>query len=183
MQRFFAELHARLARQVAEEQNKYSPGETARRVQTGHWINWPLYITQPVIPVLFFFLHFADVLFFILVVLTINVIWIRIVSQTFVSLLLSRLGDSIALLKWVASPVAALMLWHQGHLLAALAALSWPVLLANILFALHRFWPDGALANTQEKFRAAANGKRVSKPPPRKHSHGSQLEKSIRVDE
>ena len=89
MQRFLEELHARLARKAIDEQNKYSPEETARRVQAGRWINWPLYITQPVIPVLFYLLHFADVIFIILVVLVINVLWIRIVSQKFVSLQLS----------------------------------------------------------------------------------------------
>ena len=156
MQWFLEKLHARLARHAIDGQNKYSPEETARRVQAGHWINWPLYITQPVIPVLFLVLEFADVLFVILAVLVFNVVWIRIVSQKFVSLPLSRLGDSIALLKWIASPLAAFMLWHQGHLLSAIGALMWPVLLVTILFALHRFWLVDALDHTQRMFRTTA---------------------------
>ena len=160
MQRFLKELYARLV-SALDKYNKYSPEETARRAQAGRWINWPLYVTQPIIPALFFFLHFTDVLFIILVVLVINVIWIRIVSQHFVSLPLSRLGDNIAHLKWISAPLFGLMLWVEGYAAVAVIAGSWPIVLINILFALHRFWPDGALEHTQRMFRADADRKRV----------------------
>ena len=161
MRPYLEKLYARLAQQVAEEVNKYSPDEAARRKQAGEWINWPLYITQPVIPILFYLLHFADVIFFVLIVLVINVIWIRIVSQTFVSLPLSRLGSYVAHLKWIASPLLALMLWHQGYLITATVALSWSLLIVVPLFALHRLWPDGALDQTQRLFRTAAKYRRT----------------------
>ena len=160
MQRYLEELYARLAQQVAEEVNKYSPDEAARRKQAGEWINWPLYITQPVIPILFYVLHFADVVFIITALLVLNVIWIRIVSQRFVSLPLSKLGRYIAYLKWIACPIVALLLWIKVYPLTAIVVLSWPLLLMNILFALHRFWPEGALANTQHMFKAAAKRSR-----------------------
>lgn len=160
MQRFLAELHARLARQVVEEQTKFSPDKAARRRQAGEWINWPLYITQPIIPILFFLLHFSDVVFIILVVLVVNIIWIRIVSQRFVSPPLLRVSAYIARSKWIAVPLVAVMLWVEGYPLTAIVVLSWPILLMNILFALHRFWPDGALDTTQHMFQAAAKRSR-----------------------
>ena len=89
-----------------------------------------------------------------------NVIWIRIVSQRFVSLPLSKLGRNIAYLKWIACPIVALLLWVKVYPLTAIVVLSWPLLLMNILFALHRFWPEGALANTQHMLKAAAKRSR-----------------------
>ena len=117
--------------------------------------------SQPIIPALFFFLHFTDAVFIVLTVLVLDVMWIRIVSQHFVSLPLSRLGDNIAHLKWISAPLFGLMLWVEGYAAIAVIAGSWPIVLINILFALHRFWPDGALDHTQRMFRADADRKRV----------------------
>ena len=155
MRRFDEELYARLAQRTSEELSKYTSVEEERRLQAGHWINLPLYVTQPVIPVFLYALPFSDVFFVILILLVLDVIWMRLVSQRFVSLSLSRVAHYFAFWRWATSLIFAPMLWLQGYWFTAVVAFFWPLLVAYPLFALHRFWPDGALDTTQRMFRTA----------------------------
>lgn len=136
--------------------SRHSPDEVERRLQAGQWINLPLHVTQPAIPVLLFLLPFADVAFIIAVLLMVNVLWMRLLSQRFVLLALQRTASTVASTRWLSSLVFAALLLQQAHLLTAAVALLWPIIIALPLFALHRFWPADALANTQRMFRAAA---------------------------
>ena len=149
-------LPTSLARMVSSAERMrpaFPQGALAKRVQAGHWINFPLLLSQPIVPVALVGYSLVSVIIGLALVLTLNLLWIRVISQVFVSLPLARLGEYIAKAKWLACPLAAIILWREGSIVESFAALTWPALLLPLLYAFHRFWPPQALADTQRKFQ------------------------------
>jgi hypothetical protein len=143
MQFSFDEFTARLLRFPERLKRDYPRDEAARRMQAGQWINWPLFISQPIVPVLLF-LFPSTLAPIVIVLLVINVLWMRTVSQLFVSLPLAKFGSAFVQLKWLACPLMALLLWQTSHVYIATIALAWPVLVIVFLFVL---WPIRSAAH------------------------------------
>lgn len=151
----YDDITASLLRFADQLKAAYPRDETARRVQAGQWINWPLFLSQPIVPVLLYFFPSAMVAI-IIVLLAINILWMRFVGQSFVSPTLSNLGVFFARLKWLICPLMAVLLWREGHEYIALVALTWPVLLLPIAFTFHLLRPASALEETQKQFLLAS---------------------------
>jgi hypothetical protein len=150
-------IHDRLVR-YAEEQKRRHPPEEPARVRAGHWINWPLFLSQPLAPlVLYYFPTPEFIIPFVIAVVGINILWIKYVSRLFVSPTLSRLSDLFVSTKWISCPAIALLLFRAGHSFVGIFALLWPALLLPLLIALHRFWPPSALQKTQARLGFAGD--------------------------
>lgn len=150
-------LIVRLAQKAGEQRKRFPPDEMPARFQAGQWINFPLYISQPLVPI--FISLGPDLIVIAIVAIGFTVadyVWIRSVGMRGVSLLAMNVADKTVPLKWVASPVCAIFLWLSGAHSAALFALLWPLLVLPILTALHRFWSMRDLQITQRGFRLAA---------------------------
>lgn len=89
------------------------------------WSNWPMFISQPLVPILFIFFWWPYVLaaFFIL-----DILWSTI-RYSYVNLRVANIGATFVVwLKWPATIVAAIYLFIQGRYIVAALALVWPLL-------------------------------------------------------
>lgn len=152
----------RMARKAEQLRERFPSEELPARVQAGHWINFPLYISQPLIPILAY-LHpdFAFTASLVIGFTVCNYAWIRRVSMHGVSPFTMRLSDKIVFLKWVASPLCAVLLRRSHAVYAALLAFLWPFLVLLLLVPLHRFWSPRDLEITKRGFRLAAKEARA----------------------
>jgi hypothetical protein len=87
------------------------------------WIEWPLFLSQPVVPVLLFFYPWPWVLG---LAAASAFVWRLLVVPSFVSPSLAYLGPMFVALKYVAAPVMAFLLWQRGDAWIAALALLWP---------------------------------------------------------
>ena len=89
------------------------------------WVNWPLFISQPVVPVLLYFFPWPWV------VGTVVMIWFLWRTSVVPFWLAPRLADAgplFVLLKFLTCPVMAYLLWQRGQPIIAIVALTWPVI-------------------------------------------------------
>jgi hypothetical protein len=93
------------------------------------WIDWPLFMSQPVVPVL---LYFYDWPWILVAVLLTTLLWRVTVLQWFVSVRLADFGPLFVLLKFVVCPVMAFLIWQRGNHAGAALALLWPVVILLI---------------------------------------------------
>ena len=93
------------------------------------WIGWPLFMSQPVVPVL---LYFYDWPWILVAVLLTTLLWRVTVLQWFVSVRLADFGPLFVLLKFVVCPVMAFLIWQQGNHVGAALALLWPLVILVI---------------------------------------------------
>lgn len=107
--------------------SKHSRDENVRWswLRVVEWLGWPLFLSQPVVPVLLYFYSWP-VIFVGVVVLTF--IWRALVAPVWISPSLVELGVYFVRLKFVIAPAMAYLFWSQGDTPIALAALSWPLL-------------------------------------------------------
>jgi hypothetical protein len=87
------------------------------------WIEWPLFLSQPVVPVLLYFYPWQWVLG---VTALIGLLWRLLVVPSFISTELAYLGPLFVVLKYVTAPVIAFLLWRQNEPWIAALALLWP---------------------------------------------------------
>jgi hypothetical protein len=87
------------------------------------WIGWPLFMSQPIVPVLLYFYEGWILLSVFLLTLLCRVT----VLQWFVSVRLADIGPLFVLLKFLACPLMAVLIWQQGHHIIAALALLWPL--------------------------------------------------------
>jgi hypothetical protein len=88
------------------------------------WISWPMFISQPVVPVL---LYFYDWRWVLLSLFLLTLLWGVTVLQEFVSVRLVGIGPFFAALKYATCPLMAVLIWQQGHRIIAALALLWPL--------------------------------------------------------
>lgn len=120
--------------------NEHSDDENVRWswLRAVEWINWPIFVSQPVIPILFYFYPMSwDKLVLGLIVL--NIGWHLGVPKKFASAALADAGCLFARLKWISCPAAAYLLWTNNLPYHAIGSLLWPMavlfiqLITNIL--------------------------------------------------
>jgi hypothetical protein len=104
------------------------------------WSGWPLFMSQPIVPVL---LYFYDWYWVLIGVFLVTLLWRVTVLQWFVSVRLVSIGPLFVLLKFLTCPLMAFLIWRQGHHLVALLALLWPfagmILSGSLLTIIHGF--------------------------------------------
>jgi hypothetical protein len=89
------------------------------------WKDWPLFISQPIVPILFYFYRWPAV---IGVVLVITFLWKLTVTPFWVSAKLAYMGPVFVMLKFVTCPTMAYLLSQRSEIPLALVALLWPLL-------------------------------------------------------
>jgi hypothetical protein len=86
-------------------------------------IGWPLFMSQPVVPVL---LYFCDWRWVLLGVFLVTLLWRVTVLQWFVSVRFVGIGALFVRLKFLTCPVMAVLIWREGDYIGAVLALLWP---------------------------------------------------------
>jgi hypothetical protein len=94
-------------------------------IRAVEWVGWPLFITQPIVPILLYFPH-GPVLLIALVITTF--LWRSLIVPFWVSPGLAFAGCYFVKLKFITTPPMAYLLWQRGDTLIAIAALFWPLL-------------------------------------------------------
>ncbi|MGO9241484.1 MAG: hypothetical protein ACLQBJ_11800 [Bryobacteraceae bacterium] len=90
------------------------------------WNAWPSFISQPIAPIAFLFLPWGDV---VAVTLASNFLWGTVVAKRVVIVPAAYWGCLFVRLKWVACPLAAIILGMRGQYVAAVVALLWPLVI------------------------------------------------------
>jgi hypothetical protein len=102
------------------------------------WIGWPLFLSQPIVPVL---LYFFDWPWILLSVFLVTLLWRVTVLQWFVSVRLAGITPLFVLLKFLTCPLMAFLIWQQGDYISAVLALLWPLvgdfLIMMLLMIIH----------------------------------------------
>jgi len=108
------------------------------------WKHWPLFISQPVVPVLLYFYPWPWVIGF-LVIATFS--WWFTVAPRFTPSNAVDLAVYFVYLRFVASPLMAYCIWQSGRLWIAVLALLWPVV-GNLSVGWLLTFPEAVLAPT-----------------------------------
>jgi hypothetical protein len=92
---------------------EHSDSENSRWIllRSIEWVQWPLFISQPIVPILLWFCEWQPV---VLAVAAVSILWRLAIATWFVSVRLADLGPILVLLKFVACPVMAFLIWRQG---------------------------------------------------------------------
>jgi hypothetical protein len=93
------------------------------------WVNWPLFISQPVVPIALYFYEWQQT---VLTVIFATVLWRLAIAPRFISVLLADLGPLFIQLKFLTCPIMAFLIWKQGDWTRAVLALLWPVVVLLI---------------------------------------------------
>ena len=89
------------------------------------WREWPLFMSQPIIPILLYFYPWTWVIGSIVLL---TFLWWLIVVPRMIAPNLADQGPLFVQLKFITSPVMAYLLWRKGDLWLAILALLWPPL-------------------------------------------------------
>lgn len=87
------------------------------------WSSWPLFVSQPLVPLLFIVLKWWLVIVGVVVA---NLLW-SMLRQRFVSARIADFGCLFAKLKWISSPGVAIYFYMHDNIPLALLALFWPL--------------------------------------------------------
>jgi hypothetical protein len=101
------------------------------------WITWPLFISQPLVPILLYFYPWPWV---VGLVLLITFAWRLVVAPVVVSPMLANAAAMFVKLRFAASPIMAFLIWQRGDYWIAVLALLWPF--AGVMIVL---WMVGLL--------------------------------------
>ena len=108
------------------------------------WGRWPLFVAQPIVPVLFIFFSWWKIT---VVVVLLTWLW-AFIRYSYISIILADLGCLFAHLKWPLSVGVGIYLLTEGrYLLAALSAL-WPLVTLILQF----ITPRMQIGKMQERF-------------------------------
>ncbi len=107
--------------------NQHSNDENVRWswLRAVEWVWWPLFITQPIIPILLYSCRWRPV---ILGMLVAAFVWRSVIVPIWVSPRLAYLGPVFVLSKFISAPGSAYLLWQRDERLLATIALFWPLL-------------------------------------------------------
>ena len=111
------------------------------------WGRWPIFLSQPIAPVLLIWLPWTTV---VAGTVVLNVLWAVFVRYQLVSVRAAFLAVSFVLLKWITWPVATIYLFVQGRRPECWIAAFWPLLIF-VLGAL----PTTAIRRIQVSFMRA----------------------------
>lgn len=100
------------------------------------WFGWPMFISQPIGPVLLYFYPWPWVLTGVLLV---TLFWRITILQWFVSVRLADLGPLFVLLKFALCPVMAFLIWQHVERVGAVLALLWPIVILAVMTPLAIF--------------------------------------------
>jgi hypothetical protein len=90
------------------------------------WGRWPIFLSQPLAPVLLLILSWKAV---VLGTIVINLLWASFVRYRFVSVAGAYWGAILVRFKWLTCPAAAVYLFTRGEPGLAALSLLWPVLI------------------------------------------------------
>ena len=126
------------------------------------WVEWPLFLSQPVVPVLLYFYPWQWVLG---ITAFAGFLWRLLEVPNFVSARVAGLGPKFVLLKYVTSPMVAFLLFRQNEPWIAALALLWPLpgpfVLQLVISPLNAFFAQSArgkasqIGIVQERFMTA----------------------------
>jgi hypothetical protein len=109
------------------------------------WVEWPLFLSQPVVPVFLYFFPWPWVLS---ITALIGLLWRLLVVPNFISPRLAGLGPTFVILKYVTAPMVAFLLWRQNEPWIAALALFWPLpgpfVLQLVISPLNALFAQGA---------------------------------------
>jgi hypothetical protein len=88
------------------------------------WIQWPLFISQPAVPILLWFYQWQPV---VVAVIVIAILWRVAIATWCVSVRLADFGPIFVVLKFPTCPVMAFLIWEKGDRFGAALALLWPI--------------------------------------------------------
>jgi len=108
------------------------------------WGRWPIFLSQPIAPVLLMFLPWQHV---VIGVALLNVLWAVFVRYHMVALPLAYWGVVVVMLRWITWPGATIWLFLTGRKHEAWISLLWPVL----IFPIGMFTPT-QIGRIQEMF-------------------------------
>lgn len=100
------------------------------------WIQWPLFMSQPVVPELLYFYSWPAVLGGIVVL---TFFWRALVVPFWVAPSLADIGPLFVPLKFIAAPAMAYLLWQRGDTPGAICAALFPlvsVMVVNLIMTL-----------------------------------------------
>jgi hypothetical protein len=83
------------------------------------WMEWPLFVTQPIVPILLYFCDWRPILGTVLVA---TLLWRATVARWFVSAWLADLGTMFVLSRFLVCPLMAFLIWQQGDRIGAVLA-------------------------------------------------------------
>lgn len=92
------------------------------------WGQWPIFVTQPIIPILFLFYPWESVVFGIIII---NFLW-GFIRKIFISPFLADVGAMLVHLKWFVSIGIGIYFFTQGDNLLAILSIIWPII---VMFA------------------------------------------------
>jgi hypothetical protein len=113
-------------------------------LRAAEWRHWPLFISQPVIPVFLYFYPWPPVIGTLAIV---TFAWWLIVSPQATPTTAVDLLVYFVWLRFAASPLMAYWIWQSGRPVTAALALSWPLVGNGIILCLLML-PQATLAST-----------------------------------
>ncbi len=86
------------------------------------WLVWPLFLSQPIVPILLLVVQWKWVIFG---TFTIAILWRYAVAPYMVSMI-ADYGPLFVMARFVAAPLAAIVLVYRGEFFEAFLAITWP---------------------------------------------------------
>lgn len=117
------------------------------------WRHWPLFVSQPIVPVL---LCFYPCVLVVLSLTLLTFAWWFSVASKFTPNTSIDGAVYFTKLKLIVSPVMAIDIWQNGYPIAAVLALAWPVL-GNVMVLWLLMLPEAVLSSTP-RAQAAKSG-------------------------
>lgn len=108
------------------------------------WGRWPLFVAQPIVPVLFIFFSWWKIT---IAVVVLTWLW-AFIRYRYISISLADLGCLIAHLKWPFSVGVGIYFLVKGHYLLAALSGFWPI----ITLVLQLVTPRIRIGKLQERF-------------------------------
>jgi len=118
------------------------------------WARWPLFIVQPIMPVLLIFTTWQVL---IPLVLIIDLLWEILIRYRFISFRLAIAGMYLVRLKWITCPLMGIYFYIHGHIINSIIALFWPLItlfLTGLTALILSPWGPVNLLLIERKFRA-----------------------------
>jgi len=104
------------------------------KLRAREWSDWPLFVAQPIAPILFIFFSWWKVMIAIVVL---NWLW-ALLRYRYVIVTLAKLGALIVRLKWPISVGICIAFFFQKNYLPAIISLLWPIITLILQFTC---WP------------------------------------------
>jgi hypothetical protein len=114
-------------------------------LRSTEWANWPLFIFQPIVPVLFLLIPWWGIIIGILIL---SYTW-TLIRNRYHSLNLALLGAFFVRLKWPVSIIMAMVFLLSGQYVRSVLSALWPVVTMFLML----FIPVTELGPIQERFR------------------------------